>query len=177
MEKGVKFDPTGHELSSGFLITAAWHSIVILRILNSLDGSAVDFLNQVFVDCFGLVSFLADRINQSVSGTRLRLDVEGIVSRFPIGSGDVSFLRSIAGVEDKPALHSVGTTWVLFRGVVRPGRESDHSLPCSTEVKNTWSSTSSPIKRKAVPLQAWTGPEVFRRLRLPNFETIGTWRW
>jgi len=24
---------------------------------------------------------------------------------------------------------------------------------------------------KAIPLQAWTGPEVFRRLRLPDFKT------
>jgi len=29
-------------------------------------------------------------------------------------------------------------------------------------------------KGKAVPLQAWTGPEGSRRLRLPNFKTIGT---
>jgi len=27
---------------------------------------------------------------------------------------------------------------------------------------------------KAIPLQAWTGPEGSRRLRLPNFKTIGT---
>jgi len=30
---------------------------------------------------------------------------------------------------------------------------------------------------KAIPLQAWTGPESSRRLRLPDFKTIGTWRW
>jgi hypothetical protein len=29
-------------------------------------------------------------------------------------------------------------------------------------------------KGKAIPLQAWTGPEGSRRLRLPNFMTIGT---
>ena len=29
-------------------------------------------------------------------------------------------------------------------------------------------------KGKAVPLQAWTGPEGSRRLRLPDFMTIGT---
>ena len=29
-------------------------------------------------------------------------------------------------------------------------------------------------KGKAVPLQAWTGPEGSRRLRLPNFKTICT---
>jgi len=30
------------------------------------------------------------------------------------------------------------------------------------------------IKGKAVPLQAWTGPEGSRRLRLPDFKTFGT---
>jgi len=29
-------------------------------------------------------------------------------------------------------------------------------------------------KGKAIPLQAWTGAEVSRRLRLPDFKTIGT---
>ena len=29
-------------------------------------------------------------------------------------------------------------------------------------------------KRKAIPLQAWTGPEGSKRLRLPDFKTIGT---
>jgi hypothetical protein len=27
---------------------------------------------------------------------------------------------------------------------------------------------------KAIPLQAWTGPEASRRLRLPDFQTFGT---
>ena len=26
---------------------------------------------------------------------------------------------------------------------------------------------------KTIPLQAWTGPEVSRRLRLPDFKTVG----
>jgi len=29
-------------------------------------------------------------------------------------------------------------------------------------------------KGKAFPLQAWTGPEGFRRLRLPYFKTVST---
>jgi len=29
-------------------------------------------------------------------------------------------------------------------------------------------------KGKAIPLQAWTGPEGSTRLRLPDFKTIGT---
>jgi hypothetical protein len=28
--------------------------------------------------------------------------------------------------------------------------------------------------KKVIPLQAWTGPEGSRRLRLPDFKTIGT---
>ena len=32
-------------------------------------------------------------------------------------------------------------------------------------------------KGKAIQLQAWTGPEGSRRLRLPDFKTIDTWRW
>jgi len=33
--------------------------------------------------------------------------------------------------------------------------------------------SNEPCKGKAVPLQAWTGPEGSRRLRLPDFKTIG----
>jgi hypothetical protein len=30
------------------------------------------------------------------------------------------------------------------------------------------------FKKKAIPLQAWTGPEGSRRLRLPLFKTVST---
>ena len=30
------------------------------------------------------------------------------------------------------------------------------------------------VKSKEIPLQAWTGPEGSRRLRLPDFKTFGT---
>jgi hypothetical protein len=29
-------------------------------------------------------------------------------------------------------------------------------------------------KDKAIPLQAWTGPEGSRRVRFPDFKTVGT---
>jgi hypothetical protein len=32
-------------------------------------------------------------------------------------------------------------------------------------------------KGTAIPVQAWTGPNSSRRLRLPDFKTISTWRW
>jgi hypothetical protein len=39
---------------------------------------------------------------------------------------------------------------------------------CSTHAKE------GNINGKAIPLQAWTGPEGSRRLRLPDYKTIGT---
>ena len=30
------------------------------------------------------------------------------------------------------------------------------------------------VKGKTVPLQAWTGPEGSRKLRLPDYKTVGT---
>jgi hypothetical protein len=52
------------------------------------------------------------------------------------------------------------------------GHGSKENHPC-------WESKHDLLARKgkAIPLQAWTGPEGSRRLRLPDFKTIGTWRW
>jgi len=33
------------------------------------------------------------------------------------------------------------------------------------------------LSAKKIPVQTWTGSEVSRSLRLPDFETVGTWRW
>jgi len=33
------------------------------------------------------------------------------------------------------------------------------------------------VKVKQPLGQVWTGPEGYRGLRLPDFMTIGTWRW
>ena len=37
--------------------------------------------------------------------------------------------------------------------------------------------TATSSSSEAIPLQGWTGPEGSRRLRLPDFKTIGTCRW
>jgi hypothetical protein len=41
-------------------------------------------------------------------------------------------------------------------------------------VKSKMTLYSVKVKGKAVPLQAWTGPEGSRRSRLPDFQTFGT---
>jgi len=33
------------------------------------------------------------------------------------------------------------------------------------------------VKVKAIQLQAWTDPKDSRSLGLPDFKTIGTWKW
>jgi hypothetical protein len=42
------------------------------------------------------------------------------------------------------------------------------------KVNTSANRNNSKAKGKAIPLQAWTGPEGFRRLRLPDFKTIDT---
>jgi hypothetical protein len=42
------------------------------------------------------------------------------------------------------------------------------------DAQNSYLFTYNKGKGKAVPLQAWTGPEGSRKLRLPDFKTIGT---
>ena len=58
-----------------------------------------------------------------------------------------------------------------------------HSLVDITNVSNEcaddyyFNPEEGGSKGKAIPLQAWTGPEGSRRLRLPDFKTIITCRW
>jgi len=59
--------------------------------------------------------------------------------------------------------------------VVLTGEDGEPSIKqCSCGNPRTTRYRSS---AKAIPLQAWTGPKGSRRLRLPDFKTIGTWRW
>ena len=44
------------------------------------------------------------------------------------------------------------------------------------DVSSYWT-TLRKKEGKAVPLQVWTGPAASRKLRFPDFKTIGTWRW
>jgi hypothetical protein len=64
---------------------------------------------------------------------------------------------------------------------------SVHCTNCHMSKLNFFASDKAPLdnliskkfqrvlteKGKAIPLQAWTGPEDSRRLRLPDFKTIG----
>jgi len=47
-------------------------------------------------------------------------------------------------------------------------------MPLSSRKKSDTSIIYYISKDKAIPLQAWTGPDGSRRFRLPDFKTIGT---
>jgi hypothetical protein len=72
------------------------------------------------------------------------LDDRGSRVRIPAGSGNFLFTtasRMALGPTQPPIQWVPGS---LSLGVRRPGREADHSLPSSTEVKNEWIYNSSP---------------------------------
>jgi len=47
-----------------------------------------------------------------------------------------------------------------------------HYVQISHRISHKWDNKCGKVK--AIPLQAWTGPEVSRSLRLPDFKTFGT---
>jgi hypothetical protein len=60
-----------------------------------------------------------------------------------------------------------------FRQSCREKSENTGYVHCAVdEIMCKYMVTQS--GHKAIPLQAWTGPEGSRRLRLPDFKTIGT---
>jgi hypothetical protein len=53
---------------------------------------------------------------------------------------------SLHGVENGSGVTQAPTQWVpeFFSGLMRPGREADHSPPINVEFKKTWIYTSTP---------------------------------
>jgi hypothetical protein len=76
------------------------------------------------------------------------------------------------------AHHCVGTAWYMWKNKDKPVNVLSNIINviarifCGTEVQCGWN-----VAARAIPLQAWTGPEGSRNLTLPDFKTIGTWRW
>jgi hypothetical protein len=51
-------------------------------------------------------------------------------------------------------------------------------MSCMVDIlEESQSCNVSSLQDKAIPVQPWTGPEGSRRLRLPDFMTVGTWMW
>jgi hypothetical protein len=72
------------------------------------------------------------------------LEDRGSRDRFPVGAGNFFFTtapRTALGPTQPPIQWVSGT---LSLGVKRMGRETDHSLPSSADVKHAWRHTSTP---------------------------------
>jgi hypothetical protein len=74
------------------------------------------------------------------------------------------------------------TSLLLPRTMPRPFHSSQFYHPNNSGwgvqiIKHYVFFSLSGVTGKAIPIQAWTGPEGSRRLRLPDFMTICTWRW
>jgi len=67
------------------------------------------------------------------------------------------------------------TSSVNFYGSYAQSAQLKFSMSCGSYFKfiNTVDIALRHGKSKAIPLQAWTGPEGSRGLRLPDFKTIG----
>jgi hypothetical protein len=76
-------------------------------------------------------------IAQSVQWLGYGLDDRGSRVRFPAGAGNFSLPHRVQnGSGAHPPSYPMGTVpGALFLGVKRPGREANHSLPSSVEVK------------------------------------------
>jgi len=58
--------------------------------------------------------------------------------------------------------------------LVKDGEDSCTDLVRDEEVLQRVKEERNIVKGRAIPLQAWTGPEGSRWLRLPDFKTVGT---
>ena len=70
----------------------------------------------------------------------------------------------------RSVVESTGTRSCYDGPNMRQGQQL-HPLYCYNRI------TYLKVKGKSITVQAWRGPEGPRRLRLPDFYTIGTWMW
>jgi len=100
----------------------------------------------------------------------------GVIFRFQACKWETYYVL-LAGAKERgtgPSRKSVNF-YQIARYLV-PASSSLHHL-CRNSPKSRSAHMRFCKKGKAIPLQAWTGPEGSRSLRLPDFKTVGTWRW
>jgi len=94
----------------------------------------------------------------------------------PVSSGrcgDCSWQRSLYE-EPRRYTYGIGNSWSRYNIVTQPASQGTPIF--AKEVMHA-DLIALDVKGKAIPLQAWTGPEGSSRLRLPDFKTNGTWKW
>jgi len=80
----------------------------------------------------------------------------------------------ITNIEHWSNDNDIGKTEVFKEKPFHNAHFFQHKSHADSNLHHIMKISPFPGKGKAVPLQAWTGPEGSRRLRLPDFNTIGT---
>jgi len=118
---------------------------------------------------------------QSTTHCRYRVYTKFLLTYTAIYRGNRKVLPlGITALQPQSHFH-LGTPYTLGHKLFRT-LDNSTGLPtqiCGLYTCHEVASLSSRIflvkdKDKAIPLQAWTGPEDSRNLRLPDFKTIGT---
>jgi hypothetical protein len=122
----------------------------------------IPFSGVVFHRFGGSCYFHRDRDNSVNIVTRQRAGRPGFGSRR--GRNLFCSLPRQNRLRDPPSLLSSGYRRAISPRINQPRRESDHSLPSSTDVKNAWSYTST---LKSLWRGAWLRTETSYVLTLP----------
>jgi hypothetical protein len=108
-----------------------------------LKNTVVYFSNSCFVHFFLLTALNGSRDSVVGTATGYGLDDRGVRVRVPVGSRIFSSPRHLHRFCGPPNLLS-NEYRGLSPGLKWQGREADHSLPVSVEVKKIWICTSTP---------------------------------
>jgi hypothetical protein len=107
------------------------------------DGHKFNECDKLWTKCCmcGVEQIISSSVCRATS---YGLDDRGVGFRVPVGSRNFLFSTS-----SRPAMEPIQPPiqWVpgaICTGIKRPGREADHSLPNSTEVKKIWIYTTTP---------------------------------
>jgi len=107
-------------------------------------------------------------------GTLVPMNIE-LPTKYPLSQDRIvvfeNRLHSKSPMLYRPALHGNWNALSIARRALKD-KFPTPTVPLTAVLPNRQVFLPDPI-----PLQAWTGPEGSRRLRLPDFKTIGTWRW
>jgi len=80
---------------------------------------------------------------------------------------------SICRAEHSTALGSTETLLLTYQSTCT--HIPDNDINTNVRISNPY--IRKPYKSKVIRVRTWTGPEGSRRLRLPDFKTVGTCRW
>ena len=103
----------------------------------------------------------SDPANKKVRAITTQHAVIGVTQRSPFCDLSIMITTNLVVI----FITGVGYDWPLVQR---------HLIGLLRQTAERTNKGKSKGKGKAIPLQAWTGPEGSRKFRLPDFKTVGT---